>query len=139
MPDSSPAGCAAFVLESLVSLGLVLVVVQFAVTAHSGIVNGRSWDQRLTVGARLVVNLGEIPAREHGCYAFYGVFVYLYPVPGVFQYSGFTEAEKDRLSVFSAGLLETIPSRRTTVHRSVQAALNEADQYATAGGFSTRL
>jgi hypothetical protein len=66
----------------------------------------RSFDQYLNTGARLVVNLDEIPKTEQGCYDLYGVFLYLIFYPGGFRYSGFTEAKKDHLTVFSPGLVE---------------------------------
>jgi hypothetical protein len=84
----------------------VVLVVQLGLTTSSGIANARSFDQYLRTGARLVVNLDDIPSGEKGCYALYGVFAYLIFYPGAFHYVGFTDAQKDHLSVFSPSLLD---------------------------------
>ena len=87
--------------------GIALLAVQLALATSSGISDARTIDHDLAIGSRLVVNLNQVPVEEHACYALYGVLVYLYPTPGVFRYIGFTEAQRDHLSVFSPDLLKT--------------------------------
>ncbi len=91
----------------LLVVAAVFLVTQIAVTTDSGIVGSRAFDQRLVTGARLVVNLNEIPAQTQACYELYGVEFYLLFYPGVTsRYAGFTEARDDRLTVFSPGLFQ---------------------------------
>jgi hypothetical protein len=89
---------------ALLGLGFVLVVVQVAVSTTSGISHARAFDHTLETGSQLVVNLDRVPVAARSCYSLYGVFVYLYPVPGQFRYVGFDEARSDALSMFSPGL-----------------------------------
>ena len=91
---------------TLTVIGMSVLLAQVALSAHTGIVNARSFDERQTIGARLVVNLDKIPPSERGCYALYGEFVYLIFGPSVSHYPAFTEAQKDHLTVFSPGLFE---------------------------------
>jgi hypothetical protein len=87
---------------------IVLLAIQLAATTDTGLVNARAWDEHLATGARLVVNLNEIPAKEQTCYSFYGVFVYLLFYPGEYlRYVGFTDAREDQLSVFSTPQLQS--------------------------------
>jgi hypothetical protein len=91
----------------LVFAAIVFLSVQLVVTTYSGIVGSRAFDQRLVVGARLVVNLNDIPVRAQGCYDLYGVLYYLIFYPGVSsRYVGFTDAREAHLTVFSPGLFQ---------------------------------
>ncbi len=92
-----------FTTRLLIFSGIAFLVIQFAVTTDSGIAHARVWNQNLVTGARLVVNLNDVPVKEEGCYGFYGVFVYLYAVPEL-RYPAFADAQEDHLSVFSPGL-----------------------------------
>jgi hypothetical protein len=91
---------------TLTVIGVSVLLAQVTLSAHTGIVDARAFDERQTIGARLVVNLDKIPPPERGCYAFYGEFVYLIFGPSVSHYPAFTEAQKDHLTVFSPGLFE---------------------------------
>jgi hypothetical protein len=89
------------------SVGIILVAAQLAVATNSGIASARTLNQQLVIGARLVVNLSDVPAQKERCYSLYGVSGYVYPTFGFYlRYPGFAEAQEDRLSVFSSGLLQ---------------------------------
>ena len=90
----------------VVSLAVVFLVAQFTVSTRAGIVNARAWDQRLSVSARLIVNIDKVPPSETECYDLYGVLAYVLFAPGVAGWYGFTEDREDHLNVFSAGQLQ---------------------------------
>lgn len=93
-------------VQVAVAVGVVFLAIQVSVATSSGLAQAKAFDQRLTTADRLVVNLDAIPVQASGCYSFYGIFAYLYPVPNSLRFAGFAEAREDQLGAFAPGLVE---------------------------------
>lgn len=82
----------------VVALVIGFIVLQTVVSTRYGLENGRNEESSRTIGARVVVNLNEIPADQRSSY----VAAYVYPslsaaIPLI------DDARTDRLSMFSPG------------------------------------
>jgi len=88
----------------VIGVGLAALAAQVVVASQVGVSNARDWDKRLTIGARLAVNLDRIPASQKDCYALYGELGYLVFSTKIASWDGFAEARHDQLTVFTPSL-----------------------------------
>lgn len=80
----------------------VFVVVQVVTSTPRGLSSASGYSQRLTNGARYLVNLDRVPLADRPCYNTYVLAQGSYPSMPALQ-PLLAEAQRDRLSLFASG------------------------------------